>query len=184
MRHASSLPYSTILTTNYDMIVEHALSSKGFNYGTVGEFIGYSPHPYPRPVHATGNLPLLKLHGSLSWSTDSKFPDSRCGLNGSCVIVPPRAYKRPREHFPEVWKLAEEKLSTTRRMVFFGFAFNDYDEDVWDLLQSNLNGVESILLIDIFDHSSRIASKFPTAKLEFLDASKGLDLNKVFNFVF
>jgi hypothetical protein len=32
-----------VVTTNYDMVIEYALSSRGFNYGTMGEQIGFKP---------------------------------------------------------------------------------------------------------------------------------------------
>lgn len=184
LRHATALPNSAVLTTNYDMIVEYALSSRGFNYGIPNERIGYSPYPYPRPVHASGTLPLLKLHGSLSWSENAKFPDLRCGLNGECVIVPPRASKRPREYFPKQWESAQQILQETKKTVFFGFAFNEYDVDVWDLLSSNLAGSESILLIDVVDHRPRIAQRFDVKSLDFLDSREDFCPSQVFRYLF
>ena len=83
-----------ILTTNYDLIAEYSLGTRGFNYGTLQEKIGYTPYPYPQPVLVTGPVSIAKLHGSISWTDDAKFPDSRCGLTGKCLIVPPVAEKQ------------------------------------------------------------------------------------------
>jgi len=35
-----------VITTNYDLIIEYALGTKGFNYGDVGEILqGRGPYP-------------------------------------------------------------------------------------------------------------------------------------------
>jgi hypothetical protein len=166
------------------MIVEYALSSRGFNYGQKDEWIGYSPYPYPRPVYATGNLPLLKLHGSVSWSSDSKFPDSRCGLNGECIIVPPHGNKRPREYFPQIWEKSEEILRSTKKAVFFGFAFNEYDRDIIQIISENLDGADQILIIDIVDNRERISKILPKVDLKFMDAMQYFRPSKAFDFLF
>lgn len=184
LRHSTSLPNSAVITTNYDMIVEYALSSRGFNYGIPNERIGYSPYPYPKPVYVSGTLPLLKLHGSLSWSERAKFPDLRCGLNGECVIVPPRARKTPREHFPTQWEMAERVLRRTRKTVFFGFAFNEYDVDVWELLSKNLGDSDSILLMDVVDHRPRIAERFNVKSIDFIDVRNGFRPSEIFKYLF
>ena len=81
----SRLGNVSILTTNYDMVLEYALGTRRFNYGIVGEQIGFSPYPYPRPVHVTGDVSIAKLHGSISWDERNKYPDLRCDLTGKCL---------------------------------------------------------------------------------------------------
>jgi hypothetical protein len=69
----------SIVTTNYDLIPEYALGTRGFNYGQIGEQIGFTPYPYTHPVYATGDTSIAKLHGSISWDDRRKYPDCRCG---------------------------------------------------------------------------------------------------------
>ena len=69
------------------MVPEYALGTRGFNYGIIGEQIGFTPYPYTRPVHVTGKLSNAKLHGSISWGESNKYPDLRCGLTRKCLIV-------------------------------------------------------------------------------------------------
>lgn len=86
----------SIVTTNYDMLPEYALGSKGMNYGLMGEQIGWTPYPYIKPVLALGDIRVAKLHGSVSWHEGvQKTTDSRFGLTGTGLIVPPISEKVP-----------------------------------------------------------------------------------------
>ena len=54
-----------IVTLNYDLLVEYALGSRGFNYGAIGEVLrGRGPYPvslWRNPVALSGRIPLAKL---------------------------------------------------------------------------------------------------------------------------
>ena len=72
LNKANAYNLSGILTCNYDIIVECALGTKGFNYGTQGERLegrGKNPQFPWQNAHpkVMGNIKLAKLHGSLSW---------------------------------------------------------------------------------------------------------------------
>ncbi len=60
-----------IITTNYDLIVEYALGTRGFNYGVPNQSLsGRGPYPvsqWRNPVVLKGKVPLAKIHGSISW---------------------------------------------------------------------------------------------------------------------
>jgi len=51
----------------------------------------------------TGETPLSKIHGSLN---NFEFTDSRNGLNGDALIVPPTREKKHNQDFEHHWKLA------------------------------------------------------------------------------
>lgn len=72
-----------IISTNYDIIIDKALSPFGLNYGTKmrnavgGEFKMIAnlkrPVQYAEVMHLNeGKIPLLKIHGSLNWLYCSK----------------------------------------------------------------------------------------------------------------
>jgi len=142
-----------IITTNYDMLVEYALGTKGFNYGSPGEvLIGRGPYPlshWRNPVRLTGELPLAKIHGSISWDKNGRYTDGRRGLAGRALVAPPVPEKQPTDQLRPVWTLAEHILERSTALVCFGFAFNPYDSAVLSLLRDAGRRMRSILLIDI-----------------------------------
>ena len=129
LRQSAVMPVG-IVTTNYDLIPEYALGTREFNYGEAGEQIGYTPYPHPAPVYALGSTIITKLHGSISWDYQRKYPDCRCGLTGKCLIVPPITEKQAPEILKQQWLLAGTILSECRTFVVFGFAFNEYDQAI------------------------------------------------------
>ena len=162
----------TILTTNYDLIPEYALGTRGFNYGFPGEQIGFTPYPYPRPIHLTGLIPIAKLHGSISWTEDAKFPDSRCGLTGKCLIVPPVTEKQAPKSLKPQWSLAMNTLAKCRKLVVFGFSFNEYDTAIRKLFKAKLSPDADIIFIDIVDHRKRLAPIFGSRLVDFISSEK------------
>jgi hypothetical protein len=160
----------SILTTNYDMVMEYALGTRGFNYGMRGENIGWSPYPYPQPVHLLGGVPIAKLHGSLSWSADEKRPDLRYGLSGKCLIVPPTASKSPHTVLASQWSLAEGILKRANLLVVMGFAFNDYDQHIRQFISINAADVAKVVFVDVADIRPRVKALFPRQKLIYIDA--------------
>ncbi len=166
--------YPAILTANYDLLVEYALGTKGFNYGRPGEYIGTTPYPHIQPVYVTGPVPLLKLHGSLSWSVDGKSTTSRFGMTGKCLIVPPMAEKTPHETFAWEWAEAARHLKRARRLVIFGFAFNPYDQAIRTLFRTNSENLEELISIDPFDQRARLAEVFTCGNVRWLDPNDGI----------
>lgn len=153
---ASAGPIS-IVTTNYDLLPEYSLGSRGMNYGVVGEQIGLTPYPYIQPVFALGKVPVAKLHGSVSWSdTGEKATDSRYGLNGKGLIVPPVAEKEATPLLLGQWELAANSLSRADRIIFFGFSFNENDLAVRLLVSGSLKNEASLVFVDPADHRHRL----------------------------
>jgi hypothetical protein len=147
----------SILTANYDLVPEYALGTRGFNYGILHERIGYTPYPYPRPVFVTGPVSIAKLHGSISWTEDAKFPDSRCGLTGKCLIVPPVTGKKAPKLLEDQWTLAKKILVKCHKLVVFGFSFNEYDTAIRDFFKAQLSPDAEVTLVDVVDHRTRLA---------------------------
>jgi hypothetical protein len=143
-----------IVSCNYDLLVEYALTTRHFNYGVRGQQLhGRGPNPWfpGRGSYPTlqGLLPLAKLHGSLSWEGDRRYTDGRRGLSGKATIIPPRREKEPPPELTATWTLARTILLRTNRLVVFGFAFNPYDKAVLNLLAATGEGVSRVLLVDL-----------------------------------
>ena len=64
------IPVSGIITTNYELLVEYALGTKGFNYGIQGQHLvgrgAYRVSQWNNPITLKGIVPLAKIHGSVS----------------------------------------------------------------------------------------------------------------------
>jgi hypothetical protein len=154
-----------IITTNYDMIVEYALGTKGFNYGVRNQTLtgrgAYPVSQWRNPVTLKGKVPLAKIHGSISWDENAFYTNGRRGLTGHALIVAPTAEKQPPESLKSVWDLAERILQRASCLVVFGFAFNPYDEAVLNLLKCGGSNLKSILLIDIEPKIERVRQLWP-----------------------
>jgi hypothetical protein len=156
-----------IVTTNYDMLVEYTLGTKGFNYGVPNQtLIGRGPYPvsqWRNPVTLKGKIPLAKIHGSISWDENAYYTDGRRGLTGHALIVAPTPEKQPPKSLKFVWELAGGILEKATRLVVFGFAFNPYDEAVLNLLQSGGKNLETVLLVDIESRNESACHLWPRA---------------------
>ena len=101
---------SGIITTNYDLVVEYALGTKGFNYGTRFQALqGRGPYPvstWLHPVILRGDLSLAKIHGSISWTEEGHFTDGRGGITGKALIVPPVLDKPKLKLLEDQWNLS------------------------------------------------------------------------------
>ena len=86
--------------------------------------------------------------------------------------------KSPRTQLPKQWEFAEKILKKTSHLVVFGFAFNEYDHDIWKLLTHCLSQMQEMTLIDINDLRPKLEPHFPQAKLNFVDVldSKAMNL--------
>jgi len=155
-------PLAGIITTNYDMIVEYALGTKGFNYGIPNEELrGRGPYPVSRRVVLTGTIPLAKVHGSVSWDDSQKYTEGRRGITGNALIVPPTHDKELPEPLRYTWGVGEDILSKSTRIIVFGFSFNPYDGDILTLLKSNGRNLKTVLLVN---RSSNVVSQIEAAQ--------------------
>jgi hypothetical protein len=165
----SGVDLSGIVTPNYDLLVEYALGTSGFNYGTPGEVLsGRGKNPWWPWQGAwpklSGDLPIAKVHGSLSWSKGEHFTDGRCGLRGNADIIPPLPLKSCSALFRDVWELASAILQASESVLVFGFAFNPYDRALLELL-SSADSVGSALLVDPAPPITRAKGVWPKATI-------------------
>jgi hypothetical protein len=121
-------------------------------------------------VHVTGPVKVLKLHGSISWSAQRKFPDLRCGLTGKCVVVAPTPDKITPRQLQDQWSFAKTIIRQCDVLVSFGFSFNDYDQTVRQFLRKHLPLTSRVILVDVVDHRSRLASIFGRRNVQYINA--------------
>ncbi len=160
--------HNTILTFNYDTVLESSFERLGigYNYGMDKEKIkgptkdGYS---YPEKQRAgricyysESGVPILKLHGSTNWNfnshdkTVSLTRDFRTlRLDGMRpLIVPPTWQKNFNETIYGVWQKAIDALRKATHIVIIGFSIPTTDTHFKYLLGAGLQ--DSISLRKIF----------------------------------
>ena len=96
----------------------------------------------------TGHLPLAKLHGSISRDLEGFYTEGRRGLSGAALIVPPSPQKQVQPALLFTWRLGRQILQSSRKLLVFGFAFNQYDQQLLHLLKLTGKEVRQILLVD------------------------------------
>lgn len=160
---------SGIVTTNYDLLIEYALGTKGYNYGVHSQRLNgrgaYPVSQWIKPVILSGDISIAKIHGSLSWDENGYYTDGRRGLTGNALIVAPTPEKEPWELLKFHWNLAAQILKSTTDLIVFGFAFNPYDQAVLELLESSGKNLRRVLLIDIFPKTDAAKSLWSQAEI-------------------
>jgi hypothetical protein len=140
-----------VITTNYDILAERGMRNAprkriprpGFNYGSGNEELlggGYPSYAHIQRVSVSGTVPLLKLHGSVSWAlgtTLRKYHDCRPSIKGEAAIIAPVTDKCVPQLFSAIWAQAAQALSKSERWIVVGYSFPDYDVAVNKLFASN-----------------------------------------------
>ncbi len=162
-----------LLTTNYDLILEYLIGPKGYNYGYQGETLSgrgsYPVSQYQKPVVLSGQIPLMKLHGSLSWTLKGHHTDGRGGLTGEAIIIPPIFEKIPSKRFQKIWENAEKILNNAEKILFFGFAFNPYDDAILNLLTENISNTAKIIIVNPSPNKNRIENLFNKCDIDYIN---------------
>jgi len=163
---------SCIVSTNYDVVMDNALlerkprnvnygvpvreavyRSDGFPQGRFDEIHHIKPMPDSQAIIRSGNIPLLKLNGSLNWlycprcdELDITLRQGRGGLSildepdlvrccsESCtspyqtLLVGPSLEQRY-EHrvLRDIWRKAESALAAASRLVIIGYSMPEAD---------------------------------------------------------
>lgn len=161
-----------VLTTNYDILAERGLRIQprprvprpGFHYGSGVEALaggGYPSYSHIQKITVSGSVPLLKLHGSISWSFRNgqliRYHDCRPAIRGDAAIVAPVAEKSLPEYLSDTWKLAASVLSSSETWIFIGYSLPEYDELIHKLLRNNSSHNP---VVHIFDPQASVTKRY------------------------
>lgn len=160
---------SSIITTNYDMLVEYALGTNGFNYGVQDEILQgrgkYSVAKWNRgPPVLSGRVPLIKLHGSVNRDLTGYYSEGRRGITGNALIIAPVPEKEPPLELQAEWDLAFKTLQSSK-LIVFGYAFNEYDQAALNLLRAGGENLKSVLLINRSSKANIAKDLWPKANV-------------------
>lgn len=171
-----------IITCNYDTIIECALGTSGFNYGIPSEQLygrGLNPQfPWQNAhVRVSGEIPLLKLHGSLSWDSAVKYTSGKPGRAGNALIVPPAPEKEPPAELADIWSYAAKVLGRSECLIVFGFGFNPYDVALLEFLRINGAKLNKVLLIDPYPNIDAAKALWSTSEIDIINPRLGFKLS-------
>jgi hypothetical protein len=162
----------TVLTTNYDILAERGLRymprprvhRPGFHYGFGVEALaggGYPSYSHIQKIAVSGNVPLLKLHGSVSWSYREgkliRYHDCRPAIRGDAAIVAPVTQKTLPEYLQPFWHRAADALASSNIWIFVGYSLPEYDRLIRDLLWENRKHNPTV---HVFDPDPNISLRY------------------------
>lgn len=169
-----------VLTTNYDILAERGLRMKprpslprpGFHYEDGPEQLKGRGFPVYRskPPITEGTVPLLKLHGSVSWSFSGngidRYHDCRPAIRGDAAIIAPVPEKNIPSVFRPIWDRAATALAKSDIWIVVGYSFPEYDEAINKLFRSSANCATQVHIIDPNPEvSKKVQSLLPDANV-------------------
>lgn len=161
-----------VVTTNYDILAERGIRHEprprvprpGFHYGYGDvelEGGGFPLFSHIRRIQACGSVPLLKLHGSVSWTRQGNslvhYADCRPAIRGDAAIVAPAKEKRIPKYLEPTWSIAADVLRGSAIWLIVGYSLPEYDLQVRELLS---NSAQLTPAIHVFDPSPVPAKRF------------------------
>ena len=153
----------SIITTNYDMSIDLALSEDGLEIDYGIEYRNFDSEVISRPRDA--GVKYFKLHGSHNWlkcnccgmyyinskgNISQRFFDNELNYNNTCicsdharlqlVLVAPSLVRDVRDpNLLQIWNLAQESLRTADELIFIGYSLPSEDIAIKSLLLRGIN---------------------------------------------
>lgn len=155
------LKKTIFITSNYDILVDNALTDLMYRTGTITldygfDFINMNEGDWKKPDDNA--IKLYKLHGSLNWlycrtCNNVKLTPLEKGIirliteigNATCdycetlyspIIIPPTYFKEMNNVFlQQVWNKVEQDLREVEHIIFCGYSFPDADIHIKYLLK-------------------------------------------------
>lgn len=162
----------SVVTTNFDTLAERGLrhvprpkaKRPGFHYGFGPEQLaggGYPSYAHIQRVRIEGSVPLLKLHGSVSWSVRNgeliRYHDCRPAIRGDAAIVAPLVEKTVPNYLLSTWTLAAKHLRRAGMWIVVGYSLPHYDKAVRTLLRE---AIARDTDIHVFDPDPDVSSRY------------------------
>lgn len=171
-----------VITTNYEILPERGLRHEprprvprpGFNYGNGPEPLaggGYPSYAHIRKIATLGSVPLLKLHGSVSWSVRDqalvRYHDCRPAIRGDAAILAPVTDKSVPPYLRPTWEQASDCLANSGMWLVVGYSPPAYDEAVRELLSGSADHGPSVHVFDPREEAvAGYVSLLPKASVE------------------
>ncbi len=160
---AALTPRDTILSFNYDCLMDRSLSrtagrrwdpGRGYGFPVADGLDPWRDHS-GRGRMPKGSIRLLKPHGSFNWSRDQEGQVcllaeeySRRDYN-ELVIVPPLWQKSfEEEPFPTIWSEARRLLSTVRALFVVGYSLPETDVYTQALLRMDVAALDFLAVVN------------------------------------
>lgn len=146
-----------IITFNYDLVVERALSEL---HGTTTQFGGWI-YGFESLRVENGSCPLIhKLHGSSNWlrGSDGQFEvnqdswrtfNDHPGYQRSAAIMLPFWDKKIEQPpWSYIWRKAARQLEDTKTLIVWGYSLPPTDLKARELFRLGLQSVKRVVVID------------------------------------
>lgn len=158
----------TIISFNYDEVVEEAAERLGLSiwYGLSEESVQIECEDrFTKSSDDPRSLRLLKLHGSVNWSTEVAKSENRTRClvfkdyqslrsNGSVpALIPPVRGKAVPALFEHIWKGAIDAFRTATRIAIIGYSLRPADEHFKFLLAAGLKDNICLRRIEVIDNA-------------------------------
>lgn len=152
-----------VLTTNYDILAERGLRlgsrprlpRPGFHYGSGPEQLKGKSYPgvfRGQQPGTEGTVPLLKLHGSVSWAFGKndidRYHDCRPAIRGDAAIIAPITEKSVPRPFRSIWDNAASALTKSNIWIIIGYSFPEYDRAINELFRSNASHLPTVHVLN------------------------------------
>lgn len=187
---------NTFITFNYDTVLERTLETLGLDYSYALRKDGVEFHPSAK-AKPTGDLNILKLHGSVNWARSNASRDLTVfGDYGEVrragripELIPPTWKKVFEEQLAHVWDQAVAALRSATRVIVIGFSIPPTDTHFKYLLAAGLQQNISLRQISFFNLPGAIEPLKARASLllrnEYIQNERisfhGLDLGSLAN---
>lgn len=141
---------NTVITFNYDTVLEEAVHTIGvkYTYGFPSSLgIDISSSHSVQIEQEQGAMPILKLHGSVNWGLPNQGEgpmkifntyEEVCGAGHKVVLIPPTWRKVFDDPLTKVWEGAVKALTEATRIVVIGFSMPPTDIHFKYLLAAGL----------------------------------------------
>lgn len=149
----------TLISFNYDLVCETALGNLGIGY-SYGFAPGAADYNIDDPRGRTGQVLLLKLHGSVNWAYPGQRGKSLTVYKSSNeprengappFIIPPTWKKSFDSPLSGIWDAAVESIASATRIVIIGYSMPTTDTHFKYLLAAGLQRNASLRRLAVID---------------------------------
>ncbi len=184
----------TVITTNYDLLIEYACENNGISYtdSFFGKIIAqYSPEYAEREMikGIQGRRPpknvykkhikIYKPHGSINWKL---INNKLCRINHinygmPCIITPgsnkyEKGYEIPFDY--HIGKMGEE-IDKAKRIVYIGYGFNDNHLETHLNKLNNIDKPKLIITRTLYENAKNVVKNHPNTIALEVNKQNGLD---------